>query len=233
MLNIQQTTNLFEIAIKIIKSPDWKVGIFSSAAQPEQARLFCHRYTEVLKTYGFSNIVTSDAKFATLPGIYHVYIQDRKENLLVSGGRLHLGLPNVELPIERVISNLDLQLESYLNSQKSVQLLGEFSGFWVDKNYLTLDCFNFPLIHMIMCFSIGLALRYGVQKLICLSSQHMFMHASFFGFKTIETQGDHGKIPYPARSHSYYMECDVGALPLLRKDIWQLIYWARDNLEEL
>ena len=81
-----------------------------------------------------------------------------------------------------------------------------------------------------LCFLIGAALQKERQKLICLSSQHMHMHAALFGFKTIEVQENNGRIFYPPQSYSYYMEFDLEVLPFPKKDLWQLICWARDNI---
>ncbi len=198
-------------------------------SQPEQTKLLCLRYAEVLKEYGFSNIITSDPSWALLPGVHCILIEEKQKNLLICGSRLHFGLPEVLLPSEKILFDLDFKLYSHINYQKSKVKLSEFSGFFVDKNYLL--CFSkFSIIQILICFSIGLALRYNNKKLICLSSQHMYMHASFFGFKIMEDFGDNGKIYYPSQHCSYYMECDIDSLSSLRKDVWQLIYWASHNI---
>ena len=199
--------------------------------QPILAKNFCQRYDEELKKSGFFNITAANPVFSSLPGIYCICVTDLINNILVGGGRLHLKMPHVQLPFERINTSLTHQVKEYISFQDQKNLIGELSGFWVARDHRKSDFTNIDTIQLIICLVVGLGLHLGCKKFFCLSSRHIYHHATICGFRTNSALSQEGKIAFPPGQYSYFMEWDpLTVSSYIEQDILKLIYWARDNL---
>jgi len=224
--------NFFKTSKKALESNDWKFFAFNALKNPALAKHFCKRYTEELRNAGFLKIPASTPLFATLPGIYYIYIQDVIRKNFIGGGRFHLYIPNIALPIQKVKAPYSKQLNDYIYFQSTRAFIGELSGFWVDRKYLKLHMVHLDLIQIAICLALGLALKLKCEKVICLSSRHMYRHAFSSGFRVKHEFGSDGKIPYPIGQYSYFMEWNANEAPMLvESDIMQLTCWSRNNIE--
>lgn len=231
MTTSKTNIGIFYQACKALKKTNWRFSLFITSENPALIKHFCERYDEELRKSGFFNIIAADPLFSTLPGIYCICIEDTEKNIFVGGGRLHLRLPQVQLPLERVNTTDTNELKKYIVTESEKNLIGELSGFWIDREYSKLYCTDIDLTQITICLALGLSLKLACKKSLCLSSRHVYQHATASGFQVNQKFGEKGKIYYPPKQYSYFMEWENGKLPNdMNSDILQLIYWSRDNL---
>lgn len=223
--------NFFDAACHMLQEWRFQFSLFIAEQQPLLTKNFCKRYEEELEKSGFFNITAADPVFSSLPGIYCICIKDTLKGTLVGGGRLHLKMPHVPLPLERIDTPLIHPVKEYIFLQAQKNLISELSGFWVDRNNRRPPFSTINTIQIIICLILGLGLHLECKKSFCLSSRHIYQHATTSGFRTNSELAQEGKIDFPPGQYSYFMEWDpLVVSKYIEQDILKLIYWARDNL---
>lgn len=156
----------------------------------------CLRYVDehrmVLESYGVTKVTSASMEWMENPYTYVVVVESENGDHIYGGGRIQIRTPEMPMPMEDAVAELDTGIYQYVNQIGHYQV-AEFCGLFNSREVAGYG------IGSIFLGRVGVAICHGIgiKHLMALCSPATLRNCLNVGFEIIRVLGNNGTFYYP------------------------------------